>query len=592
MALVIILAIILVVLAVLQIRWTGQVSQADRERMQTNLQTEVQRFRRDFYLQLLRICWAFQSPEEGYTKNSLRFYAGRYDDWMSASARPDIVAGLFVWDRAGGRLLRLDPSLGRFKPAAWPEELQTLRHDLEQINPVSMRSVPSESVGQSWALDEESHTLFHPFPNASRKGPDSDNPPRVSPSGGIIIDLNMDFVWHTLLPELVARYFRGPGGSDYRVSVISGGSPVKIYYQSLPASLTGTAFTGDIVENLIRGGGSNVAERPTAREELAEEKGEAARFSKVTPQNQRGFLPLITIAGGGDAWRLVVRHRSGSVEAAVLSLRHRDLAVSLGVLFLLAISMALIVVSAQRAQRLARLQMDFMAGVSHELRTPLAVICSAAENLADGVVTAPAQVQNYGVLIRDEGRQLSEMVGQILTFAAGQGGHRAYHARPLDMASLIEETLLNLQPTLESEQVVVERHLEPGLPPVFGDPSALERCVQNLISNAIKYGGESRWVGIWTRKALDKSGDEVQISVEDRGRGIDPEDMPHIFKPFYRGKNGSPTQIHGTGLGLSLAKDIAEAMGGQLSVTSELGNGSCFTLHLPALVVASRLPQG
>ena len=99
--------------------------------------------------------------------------------------------------------------------------------------------------------------------------------------------------------------------------------------------------------------------------------------------------------------------------------RRRNLLLSFGVLLLLAVSMALIIVSTQRARRLARLQMEFVAGVSHELRTPVAVICSAADNLAEGFVGAKDQVKEYGALIRNEGRRLAGMIEQILRFAGG-----------------------------------------------------------------------------------------------------------------------------------------------------------------------------
>ena len=104
--------------------------------------------------------------------------------------------------------------------------------------------------------------------------------------------------------------------------------------------------------------------------------------------------------------------------------RRRNLLLSFGVLLVLAVSMALIIISAQRARRLARLQMEFVAGVSHELRTPVAVICSAADNLAEGFVGAKDQVKEYGALIRNEGRRLAGMIEQILRFAAGQSRPR------------------------------------------------------------------------------------------------------------------------------------------------------------------------
>ena len=117
----------------------------------------------------------------------------------------------------------------------------------------------------------------------------------------------------------------------------------------------------------------------------------------------RGVRDFILSPPGAAAWELVVRHGEGSLEQVVAAYRNRNLAVSFGVLLLLCMSMGMILVSAQRAQRLAKAQMEFVAGVSHELRTPLAVICSAAENLADGVVGAKEQVTRYGTLIRDEG---------------------------------------------------------------------------------------------------------------------------------------------------------------------------------------------
>lgn len=581
------LAAILAVLAVLQVRWTGEVSQADAERMQTNLHTAVMRFRRDFYLQLLRICWAFQFSADGFTPATLKFYADRYDDWMSASARPDMIAALFVWNPAVHQLLRLDPAEGRFKPASWPPEMAVLRHDIEtETSGVTEES--SYIPGQGWMLDEEAGALFHPFSNGFDSGAGAS-----LREGGIIVELNMNFIWRTLLPELNARYFRGPGGSEYRVSVISGTSPLKVFYESAPAPSVNIALSGDVAENFIGGTGSDFAARPAAQE-LAEEKkrgnsgdGESAAPAPV-PKLRTGqrYSPLIFILGGGDAWRLVVRHRSGSVEAAVDSLRRRNLIVSFSVLLLIAASVALIVVSAQRAHRLATLQIDFVAGVSHELRTPLAVICSAAENLADGVVAAPGEVANYGALIRDEGRRLSDMVGQVLVFAAGQAGRQVYHPQPLNIVEVTESALANLRPALDSGQVVVERRFEHDLPPVMGDPSALSGCLQNLISNAAKYGGESRWVGVRIETVRGRHGSEVTVSVEDRGPGIDSADLPHIFEPFYRGRNGDAGHIHGTGLGLSLAKDIAEAMGGRLSVKTTPGKGSEFILRLPALAFA------
>jgi len=106
--------------------------------------------------------------------------------------------------------------------------------------------------------------------------------------------------------------------------------------------------------------------------------------------------------------------------------------------------------------------------------------------------------------------------------------------------------------------------------------------LQNLITNAIKYGADGRWLAISvTRGAGPRGHEAVDITVADHGRGIDAADLPHIFDAFYRGRRAIDEQIHGNGLGLSLVRRIAEAHGGSVTVTSSAGEGTAFTIHLP-----------
>jgi len=289
---------------------------------------------------------------------------------------------------------------------------------------------------------------------------------------------------------------------------------------------------------------------------------------------------FIVPSAAEEPWQLLARHKGGSLEAVVATDRRRNLLLSFGVLLLLAVSMALIIVSSQRARRLARLQMEFVAGVSHELRTPVAVICSAADNLAEGFVGGKEQVKEYGALIRNEGRRLAGMIEQILRFAAGQSRPASYHLEPVAVSDAMARVLASVSALPEAEGLTVEREIEPDLPAVEADAAALTHCLENLILNALKYGGEQRWMRVRAWKS--EGGSRVRIAVDDRGAGIDPADLPHIFEPFYRGKSAQAAQIHGAGLGLSLARDIAEGMGGRLDASSEPGRGSTFTLELPA----------
>jgi len=278
----------------------------------------------------------------------------------------------------------------------------------------------------------------------------------------------------------------------------------------------------------------------------------------------------------------VAKHKSGSVEAAVSGLRRRNLMASFGVLIVLGLTMALIVVPSQRARRLARLQMDFVAGVSHELRTPLAVISSAAENIAHGVIEDKQQLLRYGNSIVKQSRQLTQLVEQVLQFAATQQAPRSNGLGAVNVTDVVEAALEATAATVAAAGFTVESRLEPGLPSVTGDFNGLVQSLQNLITNAVKYGGEKRWLGISARAVREKErAQEIELSVEDRGMGISKEEIAHIFEPFYRSPAVTDAGIHGTGLGLPLARKMVEEMGGRLTAKSELGKGSSFTIHLP-----------
>ena len=295
--------------------------------------------------------------------------------------------------------------------------------------------------------------------------------------------------------------------------------------------------------------------------------------------------PAVTSTSSSEEdgrWQLLIKHQAGSLAAAVSSARHRNLAISFGILLLLGAGILMTAISTRRAERLARQQINFVAGVTHELRTPLAVICSAGENLADGIVDSPEKAAQYGEVIYREGRRLTDMVEQVLEFAGAQSGQPRYEFRPTDVSQdFIDGAVAACQAQIQERHFSVETMIDPNLPPVRGDGAALKRAMQNLISNAIKYDGESRWARISAQMSAGKQGNEVRITIEDRGLGINSADIAHIFEPFYRGHEAVAAQIKGSGVGLSLVKQIVEAHGGRVSVKSTPGTGSVFTLHLP-----------
>jgi signal transduction histidine kinase len=226
--------------------------------------------------------------------------------------------------------------------------------------------------------------------------------------------------------------------------------------------------------------------------------------------------------------------------------------------------------------------MEFVASVSHELRTPVAVIKSAAENLSQGVVGNADRVKRYGQMIEGEARRLGEMVERVLQYAGIDSGLGYGTRSPLAPQEIVESAIGNVLPMLGPDKITIERQIPEGLPPVLGDAAALRSAVQNLVANAVKYGGTDRWVGIKAEHVREGRTPEVRITVSDHGPGIPANELPHIFDPFFRGGDAMAQQIHGNGLGLSLVKRIVNAHGGQVTVATKPGMGSAFTIALPA----------
>src|SRR5262249_23223734 len=161
-------------------------------------------------------------------------------------------------------------------------------------------------------------------------------------------------------------------------------------------------------------------------------------------------------------------------------------------------------------------------GVSHELRTPLSVIRTAAHNLGGGLISSGAQVQRYGSLIERESERLTGIVEQVLMFSNAKAGRVISAREAVGIDLLIEEAIDATGKIVAESRCTVEKHIEPDLPPVFADPTALKHALQNLLSNAAKYGSEGGWIGI---TAASSDEDMVEIRVADHGPGIPPEEL-------------------------------------------------------------------
>jgi signal transduction histidine kinase len=397
------------------------------------------------------------------------------------------------------------------------------------------------------------------------------------PPEWLVVELDRHILRDQILPDLARRYFQGTDGLDYEIAVIATGPPRSVLYSSDPGF--GERAVGD-ADGTLQVFGDDTD--PSSRQIRVFHRT-SGRHDATAP---RSFPPLAgDLTGARPGWELVVRHRRGGPLGAFVADTHRrDLTLSSAALLLLLASIVMLVVTSTRAQRLAALQMDFVTAVTHELRTPLTVISSAADNIAQGVVDTPGQILQYGSVIGAQASQLSTLVEQILLFASHSKGSLHFTMQPLAVRDIIDATLSSTQGLLDAAHFRVERDVPSDLPLVRGDLVALTQCLQNLVTNALKYGRDQRWLAIRARVVASAAPNtEVQIAVEDRGIGIARSDLPRIFEPFYRSASASAAQIHGTGLGLALAKSVAEAMGGHLTVSSDVGRGSIFTIHLPAL---------
>jgi signal transduction histidine kinase len=177
---------------------------------------------------------------------------------------------------------------------------------------------------------------------------------------------------------------------------------------------------------------------------------------------------------------------------------------------------------------------------------------------------------------------LKDLVEQVLSFAGSQSAGMTRETQPLAVADLLDASVESSRAVLDGGHFVVEKDIAPGLPLIEGDSRALQHAVQNLLGNAVKYGGgDTNWIGLSAREITADGQQVVEIRVTDHGRGIPAEEQRHIFDPFYRGKRAQQDQIHGTGLGLTLVKEIVTAHRGSILVRSQPEKGTEFVVRIP-----------
>ena len=643
-AVVILLAGSCCVLAVLQYRWITEFSAAERDRMRAELQSRLGLLAASFNSELSGACSALIPDGSEIEKlGREKAYGARYENWRKPLG-PGAQAMWFkrvalAVPRRGDTgksqltLENLDFEKLQFKPYAWPGEWTAMRVRLE----ARINSAPGPGE-RNEAPDPRASTLMV----IPRLGESPDDP-GLREQEWLIVELDEDYVREAIFPVLLKRYLGDASGVAYDAEVTLNADPTKPIYRSA-ARENAVVSTADasvaIFSVQLRMPEPKMLERrpeprrgpppgPPLRRDRPDDFGRRGPppddfgprsrgdgfgrpinprgppprddgDGRGSPERVQGPPPLrrppparplaarrAVFNPAGDfaqnRWRLYVRHRQGSIEALAARARNRNFAASGGLLLLIAAIVGTLFQLSRQSQRLADLQMNFVAGVSHELRTPLTVIRTAAYNLRGKLARQPEQVEKYGRLIQEESEKLGALVEQVLQFASDQAGHVIREREPAEVATLIEESLQSNLESFEMRGIELEKRIDYGLPPVLADRLAIKRALQNLIENAMKYGTEgSQWIGVYASRVTSSKGPAVEIRIADRGPGIPAEEQDRVFDPFFRGRRAISNQVHGTGLGLSLVRRIVEAHGGTIEVRSGQDAATEFIVRLPA----------
>ena len=298
---------------------------------------------------------------------------------------------------------------------------------------------------------------------------------------------------------------------------------------------------------------------------------------------KRGTLVLQN--GGGEEWlenselKTLVRESFSSSESIVRTIpavegqSFQARAIHLG-----AQATLLLLEDMGAAYRQQAFYRNFIQNVSHELKTPLTVI----QGHAAKVIDTPDDREGWTASLRiitEETKRLTQLVDNLLTLARLESPAFTLDRSRMSMGALLEDAILQLSDVAEERNVSLDLHIMPNLPHINADRARLKQVVLNLLDNALKYtepGGSVR-----VHLEGDMRQKRISCAVEDTGEGIPKEDLPHIFDKLYRVRRVHGVPVEGSGLGLTLAREIVLAHSGVITVDSEVGKGSTFTFEVP-----------
>jgi len=244
---------------------------------------------------------------------------------------------------------------------------------------------------------------------------------------------------------------------------------------------------------------------------------------------------------------------------------------------LLAGGLALTVRTLSQQLQLARMQSDFVSTVSHELKSPVTAIRQLSEMLQAERVPSETRRRRYFDALVELSERLTTLIDHVLDFARMDAGHTELDLVEVDLRDLLAKVVAEVQERVHHRGFSIGQEIHTVMPRVTLDSELIALAITNMIDNSIKFSGDSRQVIV---KATVEA-DQAIIGIEDYGIGMDPDELDRVFERFYRGGEALTRSVKGTGLGLTLVKQIVEAHGGSIEVKSERGRGSVFAIRLP-----------
>ena len=247
-----------------------------------------------------------------------------------------------------------------------------------------------------------------------------------------------------------------------------------------------------------------------------------------------------------------------------------------------------IFIDVTRIERLEQVRQEFLSNVSHELRTPLTAMLAFIETLEAGAIDDKEASQRFLAIIRRNARRMQDLIDDTLELSAIESGNVQVRAEPVELAPIVSDVIASLATKASAQGIVVSSTVARDAM-VYADARRLEQMLTNLVENAIKFNRENGTVtisyeGDAETEANEQSpvaGRRSRIMVQDSGEGIPAQHLERLFERFYRADRARSREMGGTGLGLAIVKHLARAHGGEVTVTSELGKGSIFTIELP-----------